>query len=171
MVAQYQSKLLLALPFATLSNDVDRILEALCQKTINIGTGPPYHKILYGWRISRNDFRGAASILYERLQRLKAGNSSKGEEIVQCYLLLINTLASVHADQQWILAEQPSEEPVVSMKSLTIGKGKPLPVPTGARKVITLEEVRQEYQGELDRQSAIEHGRFGFGAVGDEMEL
>ena len=43
---------------------------------------------------------------------------------------------------------------------------------TGKRKVVTIGDVRVDYQRELDRRSVIEAGRFGFGGVGavDEGE-
>lgn len=43
------------------------------------------------------------------------------------------------------------------------------------RKLVTIKDVRKEYQDELDRRSMIENGRFGFGYAdsggGDEMDV
>jgi len=64
--------------------------------------------------------------------------------------MLINTLACCGKDEGWILA------PVVS-------QGRP------RRKIVTLEDVRREYQSELDRRSEIVQGRFAFGR--DAMDV
>lgn len=167
MIVQSQAPALLKFPFVNLYNDVDDILASLCQKTLNISTGPPYHKILYAFRIARNDFRGAASILYERLQRLQTTSSKihdpEDESLMQSYLMLINTLASVQPDQAWILAEQRVDE---NAPAWGIGKAKGIL----KRRVVTLEDLRKEYQAELDRVSAMENGQFAF-AGGDEMDV
>ncbi len=39
------------------------------------------------------------------------------------------------------------------------------------RRVITLEDVRREYQAELDRAAAMENGRFAFAADDDDMDV
>ena len=51
------------------------------------------------------------------------------------------------------------------------GKGK-----GGKRQVVTIGDVRVDYQKELDRRSVVESGRFGFGGVsgadeGEEMDV
>lgn len=70
------------------------------------------------------------------------GEESRLEtDLMDTYLLLINTL-SCCGDEAWILAEPTTDT----------GKGK--------RRVVTLEDVRREYQGELDRRSEIAQGRF-----------
>ncbi|KAF2496112.1 hypothetical protein BU16DRAFT_581524 [Lophium mytilinum] len=167
MVTRSQGPALLKFPFASLYNDVDSILESLCQNTLNISTGPPYHKILYSFRISRNDFRGAASILYQRLQRLQTTSSKYHDpedgSLTQAYLMLINTLTSVSPDQAWILAEPRVDE---SAASWGIGRSKSVL----QRRVITLPDLRKEYQAELDRAAAMENGQFAF-AGGDEMDV
>ncbi|KAF2088828.1 hypothetical protein K490DRAFT_72530 [Saccharata proteae CBS 121410] len=168
-IAQSQTQLLFSLPFTTLSNDVDSILAKFCKETLNIATAPSYHKFLYSYRISRNDFRGAASILYERLQRLETSsvalNDSNNESVAQCYLLLINTLASVDPEQAWILAEQKvNDRPVKG----GLFQGGPAVV---KRRVLTIEDIRKEYQRELDRMAAMENGRFAFNAEADDMDV
>lgn len=167
MVAQEQSSALLKLPFATLAAEVDEVLAKLCKKTLNITTGPPYHKLLYTYRLSRNDFRGAASILYERLQLLSSSSVAvrdpEDDSLLQTYLMLINALACVAADQAWILADPKVDDAAVATLGTKKGVKK--------RRVVTLEDVRREYQAELDRLSALENGRFAFaeGADGDVL--
>jgi hypothetical protein len=169
MISQSRTKDLLALPLVGMAGDVDAILTSLCQKTLNITSGPPYHQILYSFRISRNDFRGAASILYERLQRLKSTSSRvhdpADESLVQCYLMIINTLSSVGKDDAYILAEQKIEGNAGT--SFGIGQGRKLL----KRQIVTLDTLRKEYHAELDRVAAIESGQFPFVDAGDDMDI
>lgn len=127
---------------------------------ITSGTAPAYHQILFSFRTSNGDFRGAAAILYEHLERLK---NSKGataqivqdpedETLVRVYALLINTLACCGEKEAWLLAD-----PIVGVH------------PEGRkRKLVRLEDVRREYTAELDRRNDLAMGRFAI--VGDEME-
>lgn len=160
MVSQHLSTQLLKFPFVGLADDVDSILLSLCQKTLNLASGPPYHQILYSFRISRNNFRGAASILHDRLQRLKSTSSKHhdpaDESLSQCYLMIINTLSSVSKEDAYILAEQKMEGSAPPQWG--IGQGKKLL----KRQIVTLDSLRKEYQAELDRVAAIESGQFPF---------
>ncbi|KAJ9647731.1 hypothetical protein H2199_001505 [Coniosporium tulheliwenetii] len=174
--------LLLTLPFATLSKDVDAILTSLAHKTQSILKGPPYHNLLAAFRIQRHDFRGAASILHERLERLRWGATSSasvfdpGDERLQKNLLaLMNVLACVEKDNAWILAEQTEEEREARVeearKKNKGAGGAQKKVELGPRrKVVSLEDVRKEYQEELDRVAMVGAGRFAFGA-GEEMDV
>jgi len=170
MVAQSQTTELLKFPFVGLTDSVDNILTSLCQKTLNIASGPPYHQILYSFRISRNNFRGAASILHERLQRLKTTSTKihdpADESLTQCYLMIINTLSSVSKEDAYILAEQRIEA-TGGPPQWGIGQGKKLL----KRQIITLDTLRKEYQAELDRIAAIESGQFPFVDPVDDMDI
>ncbi|KAF2471944.1 uncharacterized protein BDR25DRAFT_284258 [Lindgomyces ingoldianus] len=169
MIQQFQTPALLKFPFVGLTNDVDAILSSLCHKTLNLSSGPPYHQILYSFRICRNDFRGAASILYERLQRLKTSSCKAhdpaDESFIQSYLMIINTLSSVGEDETYILAEQRVDDGAPPQWSL--GKAKKML----KRQVITLDRLRKEYQVELDRVATIESGQYPFVGGGDEMDI
>ena len=170
MVAQSQTTELLKFPFVGLTDSMDTILTSLCQKTLNIASGPPYHQILYSFRISRNNFRGAASILHERLQRLKTTSTKihdpADESLTQCYLMIINTLSSVSKEDAYILAEQRIEA-TGGPPQWGIGQGKKLL----KRQIITLDTLRKEYQAELDRVAAIESGQFPFVDPVDDMDI
>lgn len=169
MISQSQAAELLKFPFVALAEDVDAILSSLCQKTLNLASGPPYHQILYSFRISRNNFRGAASILHERLQRLKTTSSRihdpADESLMQCYLMIINSLSSVSKEDAYILAEQKVEQG--GPPQWGIGQGKKLL----KRQIVTLDTLRKEYQAELDRVAAIESGQFPFVEAADEMDI
>lgn len=169
MISQQQTTQLLKFPFHNLADEVDDILYTQCQKTLNLASGPPYYQILYSFRISRNNFRGAASILHERLQRLKTTSSKHhdpaDESLTQCYLMIINTLSSVTKDDAYILADLKAE--AGGPPQWGIGQGKKLL----KRQIVTLDSLRKEYQAELDRVAAIEGGQFPFMEAGDEMEV
>jgi nuclear pore complex protein Nup160 len=158
---------LIALPFLGLQDAVDELLAQKCQSIVDVTMGVPYHKILYAWRIKHHDFRGAATISLERLQRLQ--QSSEGDRalrddrletpVTQQYVALINALSCVDPKQAWILSEELPK------------KGPPgVKVVPPKRKVVTLEEVRRLYQEELDRIAAIENNQFPFDG-GEDMEV
>lgn len=74
-------------------------------------------------------------------------------------MAVVNLLACAGEENAWVLADV----------NRAVGRG-------GKRKVVTIGDVRGEYQRELDRQSVIESGRFGFGGgggmeEGEEMDL
>ncbi|CBX92349.1 hypothetical protein LEMA_P050550.1 [Plenodomus lingam JN3] len=169
MISQSQATELLKFPFVGLTNDVDAILSSLCHQTLNLASGPPYHQTLYSFRISRQNFRGAASILYERLQRLKTTSSKihdpADESLAQCYLMIINTLASVNKEDAYILADQKIDG--IAAPQWGIGQGKKLL----KRQVITLDSLRKDYQAEIDRVAAIESGQFAFVDPTDDMDI
>ncbi|KAJ4353301.1 uncharacterized protein N0V89_005028 [Didymosphaeria variabile] len=171
MVAQAQTAALLKFPLVGLVEEMDTILSDLCQKTLNIGSGPPYHQILYSFRVSRGNFRGAATILYERLQRLKSTSSKihdpADESLIHCYLMIINALSSVSPQDAYILADQRIDEGIPQFLHGPIGTAKKLL----KRHIVTLDTLRKEYQAELDRVAAIENGHFAFMDPADEMDI
>ncbi|KAE9376840.1 hypothetical protein N431DRAFT_401327 [Stipitochalara longipes BDJ] len=154
------------LPFIGLQDTVDVILAQKCQSIVDVTVGVPYHKILYAWRIKRSDFRGAATISLERLQRLQqSGDGDKmiGEDgletpVTKQYIALINALSCVEPKQAWILSEEPQRKGNSGRNNHT------------KRKVVTLDDLRRAYQEELDRIAAIQNNQFAF-AGGDEMDV
>lgn len=160
---------LVQLSFPGLQSVVDEILAQKCQDTVDVITGIPYHQILYSWRIKRNDYRGAAAVLLDRIQKLRQlgeGDQFTSEDVLDTvitrqYLMLINVLSCVEQKQAWITAEE--------LPSPSAGPGKGAIV-GGKRRVVTLADIRKEYQDELDRIAAIQNNQFGFTAD-DEMEI
>ncbi|KAL8673373.1 MAG: hypothetical protein Q9168_002199 [Polycauliona sp. 1 TL-2023] len=136
-------------------------------------------KILAAWRLRDGDYRGAAEALYPQLQstvsqhqkgkqkmgalaksKMGGSNSSgdgvaKGNTVVDdAFLSIINLMACIDdgesdTKEAWLLSSAER----------------------GKRKVVTIEEVRKGWQTELDRRSVVEGGRWGFGMMGDEMDL
>ncbi|KAL8785222.1 MAG: hypothetical protein Q9213_003491 [Squamulea squamosa] len=136
-------------------------------------------RILAAWRLRHRDFRGAAAAIYSQLhsqvtphqdRKHKAGvvpgprfggfrssierteKSNRGVD--EIYLSVINLMACIDSENQegkeaWLLNNADR----------------------GKRKVVRIEDVRKDWQKELDRRSIVEGGRWGFGVVGDDMEL
>ncbi|KAG5993137.1 hypothetical protein E4U43_003583 [Claviceps pusilla] len=156
---------LVSLPFPGLQQEVDDILATKCRNTTDVVQGFPYHQVLYSWRIKRNNYRGAASVLLDRIQKLKlAGEGDKitGEDMLDTpvtrqYLLLINALSCVDPKQAWIFDEG---SPALHQN----GDG------ASKRRVVSLVDIRKQYQDELDRIAAIQNNQFGF-ETSDVMEL
>ncbi|THY10375.1 hypothetical protein D6D01_09295 [Aureobasidium pullulans] len=172
LISTNKMSTLLSLPFPEyLLPEVDDILLTLSRKHLSFSPTPTpgqpqYHQVMYTWRIHNNDFRGAAEILFERLQRLRHSTAKvfepDDETLVEAYLVLINTLACCGKDEGWILAERIEEE---------YQRGKVVPAShSKKRRIVTLEDVRKEYQAELDRRSEMQQGRFAL-IAGDEMDI
>jgi nuclear pore complex protein Nup160 len=145
-----------------MQQDVDDILAQRCKTTMDVVQGSPYHQLLYSWRIKHNNYRGAATVLFDRIQKLRlvgeadkiAGDDTLDTPVTKQYLLLINALTCVEPKQAWIYDES----------GLDSGDG------VAKRKLVTLADVRKQYQDELDRIAAIQNNQFGFEAD-DVMEI
>ncbi|KAH6646460.1 nucleoporin Nup120/160-domain-containing protein [Truncatella angustata] len=163
---------LVELPFPNLENAVDDILAQRCRDTVDVMTDKPWHQILYSWRIKRNDYRGAAAILLDRIHKLRSradADDVVGEDVLDTvitrqYLMLINTLSCVDEKQAWITTEASSDGETNGASRSFGGPGK--------RKVVTLADIRRQYQDELDRISAISGDQWPLvPADGEEMDL
>jgi len=162
---------LFSYPWAQLADEADEELAKQAKKSLSLSSKPEYYKILYSWRLKRNNYRGAAQAAFERLERLRAerrGRASdpRDERLVEGYLLLINAMASVGGEEAWVI-----REPVKEMKGLINGTKEE--VGKGRRGLVTLGDVRREYQEELDRLASVEQGRFAFNGNegGEEMDV
>ncbi|KAB5530450.1 nucleoporin Nup120/160-domain-containing protein [Coniochaeta sp. 2T2.1] len=118
-----QNRELVSLPFAGLQDKVDEILAEKSRGAVDVVRGVPWHQILYAWRVSRNDYRGAAATLLDRLRKLreagegdrfdKEGGEGSGDvmdtAVTRQFLLLINALSCVEEDggQGFILEDVP----------------------------------------------------------------
>ncbi|KAH7223220.1 nucleoporin Nup120/160-domain-containing protein [Fusarium oxysporum] len=163
MCATYHNNELVALPFPGLQQEVDDILAQKTKASLDVIEGFPYHQVLYSWRIKHNNYRGAASVVLDRIHKLQSageGDEATGEDILDTpvtrqYLLLINALSCVEPKQAWIYDESSA------------GFGQK---DAGKRKVVSLADIRKQYQDELDRIAAIHNNQFGFEAD-DVMEI
>lgn len=159
---------LVALPFIGLHKHVDDVLVERCQAIVDVEKGVQYHKILYAWRIQRNDYRGAALVSHDRLETLQKGREdshAKASAVTGQFVALINALSCVDPKQAWILAESVPAKSAIGKSSIGTRGTQP-----AKRRLITLQDVRKAYQAELDRQAAIDHGQFAFGDVDEEGE-
>lgn len=159
---------LVSLPFPGMQQEVDNFLAQRCKEAMDVVHASQYHQVLYAWRIKRHNFRGAAWVVLDRIQKLKlAGEGDKitGDDILDTpvtrqYLLLINALSCVEPKQAWIFDE-----------GLPARDGNDDEDTSGSkRKVVSLADVRKQYQDELDRIAAIQNNQFGFEAD-DVMEI
>ncbi|KAH0562114.1 hypothetical protein GP486_003190 [Trichoglossum hirsutum] len=171
MCEKGDSEELISLPFIGLQDEVDEQLAFHCQNTLNINSGPPFHKILFSWRMRQGDFRGAASILYDRLQRLQTASTafkdSQNTPVTQGYLVLIDILSSVDPAQAWVLTSTRTAEESAVTKRVKTTAGN---TATLTRKVVTIDDIRKEYQRELDRIAKIESNQFSFiGGVEEDV--
>ena len=200
---------LVALPFpGPLQATVDDILASRCRDAVDVVTGsPPYHQLLYAWRVRRNDYRGAAAVLLDRIRKLRAlgegdpqlavggaggggggveggnpdvsaaGAGNEGGDVLDTpitrqFLMLINVLSCVDPKQAWVVTEEGvgAGVGIGGGDEHNNGNGNDALRPKRRRKVVTLADIRREYQDELDRVAAIQNNQFGF-AAGDEMEI
>ncbi|KAI9851459.1 MAG: hypothetical protein M1838_003648 [Thelocarpon superellum] len=156
---------LLKFAFLGLQPDVDEILQTASQNVLNMHSRPAYHKILYAWRIQHGDFRGAAAVLHDRLQRLQSTSAAtpdpENTAVTQAYLALINTLASVDPSQAWVLSTKRAATGATSGVQGLGTKGQN-GTKAPKRSVITMDDIRREYQEELDRIAQIENNQFAF---------
>lgn len=165
-----QTAELIQLPFSGLQEEVDEILSQKCKNTMEVVRGTPYHKILYAWRINHNDYRGAAAVLHDRLQKLRqtgegdklTGNDALDTPVTKQFLMLINALSCVDSKQAWITIE---DLPAAAARNSNVEEHSP------KRKVVTLTDLRKQYQVELDRIAAIQNNQFGFSADDDVMVI
>lgn len=169
LVVQGRVKQLFSYPWEELADSVDKELEVKAKKTLNTSSKPEYHKILYAWRIKRGNHRGAAQAAFDRLDKLRyeikgSGPDPRDERLVEAYLLLINAMACIGEKDAWVL-----QKPLAEKNGAINGtKGE---IKEGKRRLVTLEDVRREYQEELDRRAALEQGRFGFVDEGGDMDV
>ncbi|CAN8098630.1 unnamed protein product [Discula destructiva] len=160
-----QTSELIALPFSGLQQEVDDILNQKCKATMEVTRGTPYHKILYSWRITHNDYRGAAAVLHDRLLKLQqagedadlSGVDMLDTSVTKQFLMLINALSCVDPKQAWITVEG------IPDRGTEDGAAK--------RKVVTLAELRRQYQAELDRIAAIQNNQFALADEDDVMVI
>lgn len=128
-----------------------------------------YWKILYALRVNRQDYRGGVSLLMNRLHLVKKSSQAKNDPqataLRHTLLALINALSCVAPDEAYILT--PVNENSANSKNIQRdSEGRDLETGWKPRKriIVTLEDLRREYQQLLDRCSRIERGDFDFDA-------
>ncbi|RCI07937.1 hypothetical protein L249_5841 [Ophiocordyceps polyrhachis-furcata BCC 54312] len=162
MCDAYHSTELVSLAFPGMQNEVDALLARRCKSTTDVVHGFPYHQVLYSWRIKRDNYRGAAAVLLDRIQKLRlAGEADRmtGDDVLDTpvtrqYLLLINALSCLDPKQAWVFDEGGTGGLEAGSK----------------RNVVSLADIKKQYRNELDRIAAIQNNQFGFEAD-DVMDI
>lgn len=122
--------------------------------------------MLYTLRVSQKNHGGTVSVLYDRLRLLRKSsrvrNDPQATALRHILLALINLMASVSPEEAYIIvdvddqkrSERDSHTEDQTTESLQMNKRR--------RVVVTLEDLKREYQDVLDRCSRVERGDFDF---------
>ena len=136
-----------------------------------------YLAIMHAIRISQKDYRGAVSVLYDRLRLIRqsgrARHDPQGTALRHALLSLINLMSCVEPDEAYILVEVDDQNPrhngVYSEENPHRRDDEDdLKMTKRRRVIVTLDDVRKEYQTLLDKCSRIERGDFDFEVDDDE---
>lgn len=157
-----------------LSTHIDHHLAALAKNQTSIpsaggkwisNTSIDYLSILHALRLHKKDYRGAVSVLFDRLRIIqKSGRARSDPQAValrHALLALINAMTAVKEDEAYVIVEA-AEDPRISGTSLKRFRGRDTAGPARKRQrvIVTLDDLRREYQKVLDKCSRIERGDF-----------
>lgn len=162
--------------YPMLSRHLDNHLSLLAKKQKSVANesklfanaegGVDYLKIVHAMRVARHDYRGAVAVLYDRLrlmQKTRRGRTDPSMKLLRHGLLsLINAMTLISRDEAYILAETEDADEEVNGDL----KGR-----KRRKVIITLEDLRKDYQKALDRCSRVERGDFDFDDGGEESDL
>lgn len=122
--------------------------------------------IVHAIRVSQKDYRGAMTILYDRLRWVRrsgrARHDPQATALRQTLLALINVMACVRPEEAYILADAAPNPIQSEANDQSNAHGDADTLKKRRRIIITLDDLRKEYQAALDRCSRIERGDFDF---------
>ena len=128
-----------------------------------------YLKVVHAMRVARGDHRGSVAVLYERLRLIQQSRRGRSDPTMKdmryALLSLINAMTLMSPDEAYILAE--AQEPAEQVNGETNGNS------NGRKRrkvIITLDDLRKDYQRVLDRCARVERGDFDFGDAEDESD-
>ncbi|RMZ80271.1 hypothetical protein DV738_g2876, partial [Chaetothyriales sp. CBS 135597] len=129
-----------------------------------------YVKVLASVRVAQKDFRGAATVLYAQLQLLRQSGRVRSDPqatvLRHTLLTLINLMSLVASDEAYILADEAEAAVQRGIDESGGTNGVVHSTEAGARKkrkiIVTLSDLRREYDSVLDRCSRVERGDFDF---------
>ncbi|KAK0206120.1 nucleoporin Nup120/160-domain-containing protein [Desarmillaria ectypa] len=132
----------------------DEVEDALSFKVRNADprSRPNYSRILYGWYTSRSDHKNAALTMYQRARKLREflnadSPASLADDVLQSYLLAINSLSLADPQNAWILipgSVDSEHEPRKRRKVARIPESKYTPSKY-ENEIVHLEDVQYEY--------------------------
>ena len=152
-ISQSNANLIRTYPFTGILDQVDLTMERKAYNMLDVRAHPSWHDILYQFRIQHHDHRGAAAIIYHRLQclrnktRLNGFDVNDHLDVTESYLVIINALRCLPPDDAWLIVGSLAPEP-------TQKRVKTSQDPKVARAVLQLKDVKQEYDKELKNMDA-----------------
>jgi nuclear pore complex protein Nup160 len=136
-----------------------------------------YSSIMHAISLSQQDYRRAVTVLYDRLKAIRksgrARHDPRGTALRHVLLALINLMACVAPEEAYIIVEIEDQKTAASGvngedHANTRSESDDLQMKKRRRVVITLDDLRKEYQAVLDKCSRIERGDFDFEVDGEE---
>lgn len=175
-------KLLKSLPLGAhqeLSSVVDKTLSDLAHQEQFTTKGSPSSQIeraisllnvLHAWRLGQKDYCGAVQVLLQQMKLVKQLLDARSDEdaldLRNMLLAAINALACAPDDEAYVLTYSENAYPVEDATEATgvddTIEGQPAKFKPTPQAVLTLRELRRDYQNLLDRHSRIERGDFDF---------
>ncbi|KAK6335589.1 hypothetical protein TWF696_002357 [Orbilia brochopaga] len=146
MCEHHEAEAMCQFDFPGLHEDVDSVLEHQYEQIREVTAAEvPYHKIAYAWRILKGNRRGAATVLYDQLKKLQGcltnAQRYSGKEVRDAYLGLLNVLSLVPKEQAYVFTRLHAEQESSGVHFVDGTKLK--------RRVVTLDNIREEYQEEV----------------------
>ncbi|KEF52746.1 uncharacterized protein A1O9_11163 [Exophiala aquamarina CBS 119918] len=142
-----------------------------------------YLNIIHGIRVSHKDYRGAVTVLFDRLRLVRrsarARHDPQATALRQVLLALINAMACVAPEEAYILVDADDkmgskagkvDDSDTAMTGADGDNDEAAPPRKRRRIIVTLEDLRKEYQQVLDKCSRIERGDFDFDVDGESDE-
>ncbi|KAF3939503.1 hypothetical protein ABW19_dt0207406 [Dactylella cylindrospora] len=148
MCEHHQAEAMCQFEFPGLHEEVDDVLEKQYEHIREVTSAPiPYHRIAYAWREARGNRRGASSALYDYLKKLQGclTNNQRytGKDVRDAYLALLNVLSLVPKEQAYVFTRLHAEQESSGVHFVDGTKLK--------RRVVTIDNIREEYQEEMRR--------------------
>lgn len=178
-----------SLPWAAypqLASHVDQHLAFLAKKQTSIpsaggqwlsSSSVDYLSILHALRLSKKDYRGAVSVLFDRLRIVQKSGRARSDpqatSIRHALLAIINAMTCVPDDEAYIIANATEDPRTGGMRLKRIRGQEDEENPLSRKRqkiIITMDDLRREYQKVLDRCSRIERGDFEFNDGGEESD-
>lgn len=130
-----------------------------------------YLAIMHAIRVSRKDYRGGVTMLHDRLRLLRTSSRARhdpqGTALRQVLLALINLMACVAPEEAYILVDVDDQQSAhhgtnEAANAESGNDADDMKMKKRRRVIITLDDLRKEYQSVLDKCSRIERGDFDF---------